>query len=69
MFLAGLVHLMAITFVVMVVFNALGGSGYEALFNQNTGQVSANYTVYITPAGFTFSIWSIIYIFLGAGAI
>lgn len=31
MFLAGLVHLMAITFVVMVVFNALGGSGYEGM--------------------------------------
>ncbi|EFX90051.1 hypothetical protein DAPPUDRAFT_309800 [Daphnia pulex] len=67
--LAGLVHLMAIMFVTMIVINALGGAGYKDLFNQSTGQVSDNYKSYITPAGFTFSIWSVIYIFLGAGAI
>lgn len=39
------------------------------IFNQSTGRVSDNYKSYITPAGFTFSIWSVIYIFLGAGAI
>ncbi|KAI9555306.1 hypothetical protein GHT06_017821 [Daphnia sinensis] len=67
--LAVLVHLTGAVYVVMIVLNALGGIGYEALFNQNTGQVSDKYTVYITPAGFTFTIWSVIYIFLGAGAI
>lgn len=41
----------------------------KGLFIQSVGQVSDKYTVYITPAGFTFTIWSVIYIFLGAGAI
>ncbi len=39
------------------------------LFDQSVGDVSDKFQVYITPAGFTFSIWSVIYIFLGAGAI
>lgn len=67
--LAGLVHLTAIVYILMIVFNALGGVGYAGLFSQSVGQVSDKYTVYITPAGFTFTIWSVIYIFLGAGAI
>ena len=41
----------------------------KGLFNQSVGDVSDKYQVYITPAGWTFSIWSFIYIFLGAGAI
>ncbi|XP_046652549.1 uncharacterized protein LOC124343300 [Daphnia pulicaria] len=67
--LSGLVHLNAAIYIVMIVFNALGGIGYEGVFSQNTAQVSEKYTVYITPAGFTFSIWAVIYIFLGGAAI
>jgi len=53
----------------MVTFNALGGIGYKGIFNQSVGAVSDKYQVYITPAGWTFTIWSFIYIFLGAGAV
>lgn len=95
MLLVALIHLTAVLYILMIVFNALGGIGYQGrififfffskyigffqlrnptltltgLFTQSVGQVSDIYTVYITPAGFTFTIWSVIYIFLGAGAI
>lgn len=39
------------------------------LFNQTVGEISDKYTVFITPAGWTFSIWSVIYIYLAAGVI
>ncbi|MFW5794354.1 MAG: tryptophan-rich sensory protein [Bacillota bacterium] len=35
------------------------------LNNRSTGAVSADYPSYFTPAGFTFSIWGIIYLLLG----
>lgn len=64
-----LIFLTSIVYILMITFNALGGIGYEGLFDQSVGDVSDKFQVYITPAGFTFSIWSVIYIFLGAGAI
>nr|CAH0111439.1 unnamed protein product [Daphnia galeata] len=67
--LFGLVHLSAIIYILMIVFNALGGIGYKDIFTQTTGQISDKYPVYITPSGFTFSIWAVIYIFLGSAAI
>lgn len=36
------------------------------LFDQSIGDVSNKYYLYITPAGWTFGIWSCIYILLGA---
>lgn len=66
---SALILLTAFIYLLMVTFNALGGIGYKGLFNQSVGYVSDKYQVYITPAGWTFSIWSFIYIFLGAGAI
>ena len=52
-----------IAFIAMVfvnyLANALPINGY------NTGEVSALYSNYFVPAGFTFSIWGIIYFFLG----
>lgn len=67
--LIGLILTTAAVYVIMVTFNALGGIGYQGLFNQSVGAVSDKYQVYITPAGWTFSIWSVIYILLGAGAV
>jgi len=61
-----LIALTAIVFVVMVIFNALGGAGYIGLFEKSVGQVSAKYSLYITPAGWTFGIWGFIYICLSA---
>lgn len=53
-----------VVFVVTVAVNSLAGA--TTLLNGRTsGQVSDTYPTLITPAGFTFSIWSIIYILLG----
>jgi len=53
-----------IVFAVTVGVNSLAGA--TTLLNGKTsGQVSDAYPTLITPAGFTFSIWSIIYILLG----
>jgi len=60
------IALTAVAYVLMVIFNGLGGAGYKGLFNQNVGQVSNKYSLYITPAGWAFSIWGFIYICLGA---
>ncbi len=49
-----------ITLLLVVFTNAM--ANLLPINGQNTGQVSAQYDNYFTPAGFTFSIWSIIYI-------
>merc|ERR1719357_245047 len=50
-------------FINSLVFNALAGGGIYP-FLENTGNVSDAFDTEITPAGWTFSIWSIIYIWL-----
>lgn len=45
----------------MIYLNYLGGSG--SLYGNATGEVSGFYPTLFTPAGITFSIWSIIYSF------
>jgi len=50
------------TFVITVTFNALAGSGSSDIFKSNVGNLSRKYELNITPAGYTFSIWSIIYL-------
>ena len=51
-----------VLFILVIATNALANilpiNGY------NTGQISAFYPNYFVPAGFTFSIWGIIYLFL-----
>ena len=42
----------------MIYLNFLGGTG--ALYGVSTGDVSGLYPTLFTPAGFTFSIWSVI---------
>jgi benzodiazapine receptor len=54
-----------LAFVAVVVVNALAG-GTKLLNGRNTADVSAAYPTLITPAGFTFSIWGIIYLLLFA---
>ncbi|MCU0404628.1 MAG: hypothetical protein MUE99_08770 [Chitinophagaceae bacterium] len=51
-----------IAFIVMFVVNVL--ANYLPINNYNTGQVSALYPNLFVPDGFTFSIWSIIYMWL-----
>jgi len=48
----------------MILFNFLANS--LPLNNRNTGQISDDYPSHYTPSGFTFSIWGIIYLLLGA---
>ncbi|KAG5850308.1 hypothetical protein ANANG_G00080850 [Anguilla anguilla] len=51
-----------IVFIMAVAFNALAGIGIKNdLFLQSTGNVSYKYDTEITPAGWTFSIWGVIY--------
>jgi len=59
------------TFVLMIVFNALGGSGagVPAVFYATVGDISDKYQLLITPAGFTFSIWSIIFLWLAVALV
>lgn len=54
----------AIFYVFMIVMNFLANS--LPLGGINTGQVSFNYPNLFQPSGFTFSIWGIIYLLLGA---
>uniref|UniRef100_A0A1A8GQQ8 Uncharacterized protein n=1 Tax=Nothobranchius korthausae TaxID=1143690 RepID=A0A1A8GQQ8_9TELE len=58
-----LVILCAAAFVAVLVINALAGAG-RGPFHLSTGNVSARYETNITPAGWTFSIWGVIYTWL-----
>ena len=64
----GLILLTVLTFVITATFNALAGSGAVVgegkIFSATVGDISDIYQLYITPAGFTFSIWSIIYLWI-----
>jgi len=55
-----------ITFIITAAFNAVAGSGtgVGSLFQSTVGDISDKYQLYITPAGFTFSIWSVIYLWI-----
>lgn len=52
-------------YVISLVFNALSVVGY-APFTTTTANVSAVFDTPITPSGWTFNIWSVIYIWLTA---
>ncbi|XP_076600190.1 uncharacterized protein LOC143328766 [Chaetodon auriga] len=58
-----LIILCAAVFIAVLVVNALAGAG-RGPFRYNTGNVSALYPTDITPAGWTFSIWGVIYTWL-----
>ncbi|KAM6990636.1 uncharacterized protein LKV04_010055 [Tautogolabrus adspersus] len=55
--------LCTLVFVAVLVVNALAGAG-KGPFHSSTGNVSARYETNITPAGWTFSIWGVIYTWL-----
>ncbi|XP_061111962.1 uncharacterized protein si:dkey-29d8.3 [Conger conger] len=57
--------LSVLVFIIAIAFNALAGRGSKnGPFHQNTGNVSKKYETEITPAGWTFSIWGVIYFWL-----
>lgn len=57
-----IVYLSAITFVIMIVVNAL--ANILPINGIGTGAVSDSYPNLFAPAGFTFAIWGIIYVLL-----
>ncbi len=61
-----LILLTVATFILTAIFNALAGSGagVGSIFESTVGNISDKYDLYITPAGFTFSIWSVIYLWI-----
>ncbi|XP_043843470.1 uncharacterized protein LOC122742932 [Dromiciops gliroides] len=51
------------TFVVMVVMNGAAGSGaFKGIFQRTVGNISNKYNTDLTPAGWTFLIWNVIYL-------
>ncbi|TDG97319.1 hypothetical protein EPR50_G00224740 [Perca flavescens] len=52
-------------FIITMVFTALAGPGIYP-FMETTSNISDEFVTQITPAGWTFTIWSIIYIFLAS---
>ncbi|XP_062377580.1 uncharacterized protein LOC134066305 isoform X2 [Sardina pilchardus] len=50
-------------YIVAIVLNILAGPGFSP-FTNSTGNISAKYDTDITPSGWTFSIWIVIYIWL-----
>jgi benzodiazapine receptor len=54
--------IVVVTYVVTLVINGMASSG--ALGGIPTGDVSDMYPIYFVPAGLTFSIWGVIYLFL-----
>jgi len=57
---------LSICFILTAIFNALAGSGNSTFFNSVTGNISDIYELDTTPAGWTFSIWGIIYFGIAA---
>lgn len=54
-----------VCYLISLVFNALAVVGYDP-FTTTTANVSAVFDTPITPSGWTFNIWSVIYIWLTA---
>ncbi|KAG5268586.1 hypothetical protein AALO_G00214190 [Alosa alosa] len=50
-------------FIIMLIFNTLAGPGLPPFLN-GTGDISDKYDTQITPSGWTFSIWGVIYVWL-----
>lgn len=65
----GLILSCVFTFIITTIFNALAGSGggVGSVFYATVGDISDKFELFITPAGFTFSIWSLIYLWLALG--
>ncbi|KAG8571378.1 hypothetical protein GDO81_011620 [Engystomops pustulosus] len=60
-----LICLSFISYIVTVVFNALSAVSQSGLFITTASNISGKYPLDVTPAGWTFSIWSVIYIWNG----
>ncbi len=54
-----------LAYLAMLIVNSIAGSS-RLLGGVNTAEVSAAFPTLVTPAGFTFAIWGVIYALLGA---
>ena len=61
----GFIFLYFIVFIAMAFFNAASSIPVKGLFKNTAGNISASIEVDITPAGWTFSTWGIIYTWTG----
>lgn len=55
-----LLLLNTLSFIVVLFFNYLGGSG--DFFGNSVGEISSYYPTVLTPSGYAFSIWGLIYL-------
>lgn len=60
-----LIVLNLVLYIVLVFINATASSPAIGIFSQATGNISDRHPVDITPAGWTFSTWGIIYTWQG----
>nr|XP_023011269.2 uncharacterized protein LOC111501677 [Maylandia zebra] len=66
--LAIAIVLAVIFYIVTIVLSALAALGKHP-FLSTTANISDEFVTQITPSGWTFTIWSIIYIFMGSGVL
>ena len=59
------IGLTVVLYVLAVIFNALSGIGGFSIFKSTVADLSDKYLLDITPAGWAFSIWGLIYIWIG----
>jgi len=62
--LSGIIGIV-VTYVLVVIFNTVNGIGGSGIFYNTIGGLSDKYPLDITPSGWAFSIWGIIYLWLG----
>ncbi|CAF2339460.1 unnamed protein product [Rotaria sp. Silwood2] len=53
-------------FILTCVFNGLASAGPNSIFTQRTGSISDSNLTEFTPAGWTFSVWGVIYFWQAA---
>jgi len=51
-------------YILTITFNALSAAGNSSIFKNTVGELSDKYQLNTTPAGWTFIIWSIIYLLM-----
>jgi len=68
---AGLIVLALISFIIVAAINGLAGSGAGVpdVFYSTVGDISDIFELFITPAGFTFTIWTIIYLWIAVSLV
>jgi len=59
-----LIVCLVICYILTIIFNALAGAGNSSVFKNTVGGLSDKYGLDTTPAGWTFLIWSIIYLLM-----